>query len=50
MTIAGATRGQNLFEIDVNLQATLGKLAPEALKRWREDLSSFGQAFVFLPK
>ncbi len=43
MTIAGATRGQNLFEIDVNLQATLDRLAPDGLKRWREDLSSFGQ-------
>jgi len=43
MTIAGATRGQNLFEIDVNLQATLERLAPEGLKRWRANLSSFGE-------
>ena len=43
MTIAGAIRGQNFFEIDANMQATLGRLAPEALKRWRDDLSSFGQ-------
>ncbi|MFQ5619633.1 MAG: acyl-CoA dehydrogenase family protein [Rhodospirillales bacterium] len=35
-------RGQNLFALDVNLQRTLARIAPEAAARWSGHLSDFG--------
>ncbi len=36
------TRGQNFYALDANLQALLGRIAPEALARWQDRLSEFG--------
>ncbi len=36
------TRGQNFYALDTNLQALLGRIAPEVLARWQDRLSEFG--------
>ncbi len=40
-----ATRGQNFYELDTNLQRLLRRIAPQAMRRFEADLDSFG-AFV----
>ncbi len=35
-------RGQNLYDLDVNLQRILTRMAPEAAVRWEQHLSDFG--------
>ncbi len=40
-----ATRGQNFYQLDTNLQRLLRRLAPQAAQRFAAELDSFG-AFV----